>query len=911
MFQILFMKFVRFPLNIICIFLSLMSYVTGTDITNYQDDVPYDSFIYNTDPIIVNADTKIESGQSSSNFKISKPGKLYVISSDLKISKNMNWGGDTNNLVLGNSWKETSISIIVIKHPEDKPIVIEGNGNTTINLGRATLIDIQSPVIFKNIRLDRASDAPDSGIRSFGTNNVIRFPSHNLCSTSIIMRAPITFQNCTLSTSNGHGYWCDTHNFTPCSPLMTFENTTLNIKHLVICRGVKSSVSPLIRVDTKDVNKLKSIFAEQDGPTGNIAITSSVLFDMNNYNITYMPIGNFNSNNGRVFYITNANPTDRSLNTIKTQCIQFLQKYCSYSSNKSNINFEICISPFAEEVGTEKDITKYQDTVPYDSFLYSNGQNKLSTNTSVSGRGVYVINSNINLTNNVSWGSNANPVIGNSWNDSTVTTILIKHPQNKTITIESPNNSTIFLEKGVILDIQSPVVFKNVRIYRSLSASNTVINNQSNRQPSRTSAGSNIWSGCFMARAPIKFQDCTLSTSGGTGCWSDIHCLSPHAPLIEFENNRYETKQIYIYRNMKLSTIPLLRISTKEISKFNSFIKTDGIKNNVSISSSMLEDINDENVSYFSVGKFNQNNGKILYITNSVSTPTKDENDIWRVKVADKIGDDDLGNVKQQCIQFLQKYCGLSNNNTDIDIETHISPFNSNISTTQLLSKTGYIDVDMEESEETKFPTDDWLQTIKAWILPLPENNTNISDINIGIIGSAPLKIQARGKTNTVRLNGDWSQYTGTLTIPSNITKICFSNQEIPFNIVANHNLEVGITQPTTATQQSTVERTLPGLFGTLVSTTQQSTNANSDLTSGTLKFSGNLSECTGTISFDKSVSKIILSTDNPTFAIGGDSNLVIGISDSGSDAITLKSSILSRKGTITLDESVKTVTLK
>ena len=217
----------------------------------------------------------------------------------------------------------------------------------------------------------------------------------------------------------------------------------------------------------------------------------------------------------------------------------------------------------------------------------------------------------------------------------------------------------------------------------------------------------------------------------------------------------------------------------------------------------------------------------------------------------------------------------------------------------------------MIETEELKYPTDDWTKTIKAGILPIPDTTSSTYNINIGIKGNEALKIQAPNGVKTLMLNGDWSQYTGTLTIPSNITKICFSNQEIPFNIVANHNLEFGITQPTTKTQQSTTAQTLPGLFGTLVSTAQQSTNTNSNLTAGTLKFSGNLSECTGTISFDKSVSKIILSTDNPTFAIGGDSDLVIGVSDLTSNAVTLKSSILNRKGTVTLDESVKTVTLK
>lgn len=857
-------------------FVSLISCVIGTDINKYQDEVPYDSFIYNANPIIVNADTKIESGQSSSNSKVSKPGKLYVVSSDLKISKNMNWGGDTKSLVLGNSWKDTSISIIVIKHPENKPIVIEGNGNTTITFGRATLIDVQSPVIFKNVKIHRAYDGPDSAIWHYGTNKKVNFPSFQICSSSIVIRAPLTFQNCTLSTGNGDGWFCDMHCVTPCTPIITFSNNTYNIKHICTCRNSKSSIVPLIKVDDKDKSKLQSFVKGNDhGSSGNIAIDVTVLSDSDDASIAYIPIGSFNSNNGKVFYITKSNPSGNDLDVEKIQCIQFLQKYCNYPSNKNNVNFEICTSPFAEDINNEKDITKYQDTVPYDSFLFNNGQNKVNTNTSVSGRGVYVIDSDIKLTNNVNWGSNSNPLIGDSWNDTTVAVILIKHPQNKTIVIESSNNATISLEKGVIIDVQSPVIFKNVRIYRTPNAGNSCVANKSNGQHCKTNVGNDIWSGCFMARAPIKFQNCTLSTSGGTGCWSDIHFLSPYAPLVEFEDNKYETKQIYCYKNKKLSIIPLLKVSTKDISQFKSFIKTDGVCNNISVNSSMLEDINNSNVSYYPVGSFNQNNGKVFHIACSSTNITKNENNIWEAKVKDAVIPSNDEDIKQKCQKFLQKYCGLANNATNLNVTTYTSPYINTISTSQLVTKTGYINIDMEETDKGEYPTSDWEQTVKAGILPIPENSTNIAEISVGIIGTKDLKIQTSDKVNTVKLSGDWSQYNGILTIPNNITKICLSEKNIPFGINVSHNIEIDCEK------------------------------------SDTLNILGDLSKCTGTVSFSNKITKIFVQEDKVPFTIGGNSTISIGTTDPGIDTMKFKSDILNHKGKISVDPTIKTVTIE
>lgn len=870
--------------------LNLISYISGRDITEYQDDIPYDSFLYNTDPIIVDKDTKIESGQASSNSKVSKPGKFYVISSNLKISNDVNWGGDTKSLVLGKNWNETSISIIVVKHPENKPIIIEGNNNATITLGRATILDVQSPVIFKNVNIHRAYDGPDSSIWHFGTNKKVNFPSFQVCSSSIIIRAPITLQKCNLSTGNSSGWWCDIHCITPCVPIITFKdntynklgNGTHNVSKIAVCRNSKTSSLPLIKVDPKSKNKIQSFITGRDrGASGNIAIAPSVLSDIDNSEASYIPVGSFDANNGKIFYITNSNsnPIGDELDNIKIQCVQFLNKYCDYPESKNSINFEICTSPFIEKTNTsnqqwtsedndKKDITKYQDTVPYDSFLYNNNHNKLTANTAVSGRGVYTIDTDMKFTNSVTWGGTSNPVISNNWNNTSATVVLIKHPKNKTITIESSNNSTIFLDKGIILDIRSPVVFRNIRIYRTAGAANTRINGN------KTSAGNDIWSGCMMLRAPVKFQNCTLSTPGGTGCWSDIHCLSSYAPLIEFNNNKYETKQIYIYRNMKLSTIPLLRVSASDISKFNSFIKTNGENKNISISNSILDDINN-NIKYFPVGKFDQNKGKVIYIDSTTPSPTKDSNDVWYTKPTENTDNvSKLNSVKKKCIQFLKQYCGLSINNNDINTEIYTSLFANNLSTAQLLSKMGYIDVDMEASDESGFPSDDWAQTIKAGTLPLPESNSNVSEINIGVIGNSSLKVQTPDRVNTVKLNGDWSQYTGVLTIPNNISKICLSDKDLTFGINANHNIEIECDK------------------------------------SDTLNISGDFSKYTGSITFSNKITKIFLQTAEVPFTIGGSSHLSIGTTDPGIDSLTFKSDILKRKGKISIDPNIKTITL-
>ncbi len=897
------MNFLRlfFPANIIIMALSLMSYVSGQDIIKYQDDVPYDTFLYNAEPVIVDANTKIESGQASSNSKVLRPGKLYVISSDLKIPKDTNWGGDTKSLVLGNSWEDTSISIIVIKHPENKPIVIEGNGNTTITLGRATLIDVQSPVIFKNVRIHRAYDGPDSKIYKYNKNEGWQLGSYGLYSSAIIVRTSIKFENCTFSTANGGGVWSDVHCTTPGTSALEFFTNTYNIKHFYINSNLKGSTIPFIKTNEK--TKIQSFVSAISGTRENVAVTSAMVNDINNSDITYFPVENFNFSKGKVFYITKSNPTENELDEVKTHCIQFLQKYCNYPTNENSINFEVYTSPFAEEKNTDsqqlmpqseydgkKDITKYQDTAPYDGYLYNNGQKKLLADENtlgginilslVSMPGIlpglpYVIDSNMKLTHSVTWGgNNLRPVIGNSWQNTSATIIVIKHPQNKPITIESANNSTISLERGVILDIQSPVIFKNVKIYRSPNASSTVIKNQSNGQDCKTSAGNTLWSGCIIARAPIKFQNCTLLTPGGTGAWCDIHCFSSYAPLIEFENNKYETTQIYIYKNTKLSTIPLLKVSSQDISRFNSFIKTDGTKNNISISYSMLEDINNNNIKYFSVEKFDKSKGKILYVSSSKSTTKKDDNDIWYAKVADTDNNSDLSEVKKQCIQFLQKYCGFSNANTDVNTEVYTSPFASTLSIAQLLAKTGYIDIDMEANDENGFPADDWNQTIKAGILPLNDSSNNVSEINVGVIGTSPLEIKASEKINTIKLNGDWSQYTGILTIPSNITKVCLSEKDVPFGINASHNIEIDCE--------------------------------NYD----TLNFSGDFSKCTGTLSFSKQITKILLPSDKVPFTIGGNSTISIGTSSPDIDTMTFKSDILNHKGKILIEPNIKTVIL-
>lgn len=547
-----------------------------------------------------------------------------------------------------------------------------------------------------------------------------------------------------------------------------------------------------------------------------------------------------------------------------------------------SINFVLISRAFATDNGT-KDVKSYQDEVPYDNFLYKDGQKKLSADQDaesgkywgvwVTKRGkLYVIDSDMKLSRNVNWGNDVKPVISDSWSNTSISIILIKHPQNKPITIEGTNKQTITLGKGIILDIQSPVIFKNVRIHRAQDAPDSGVYRFETKKVCQLGSYG-LYSSAVVVRAPIKFENCILSTSNDGGTWSDVHCTTPGNSTMEFYNNTYQIKHMYINCNSKGAAVPIFK--TNEKSKLQPLISAiSGNRNNIAMTPSMLTDLNsNSNISYIPIGNFNQDNGKVLYVTSSLPDCIKNENRIWYGSIDDVT---DLSSIKQKCVQFLKKYCNYPSDKNDINVEVCNTSLTNAKTLIQLMSETGYIDTDMSTEGDHTFPTTDWGQTIKMGVLPL-STSTDTAEINIGLIGKRDLKIQSSPNVHSLRINGDWSQYSGTLTLSSNISKVCVSGKDIPFGVIASHDFEI--------------------------STTNQKVNE--------LYITGDFSKCTSNVSFPENVSKIYLSTDKPAFLIGGNSMLAIGTTNPEITTMTLKSGILNRNSTVSIDTNIKTVSIE
>ncbi len=530
-----------------------------------------------------------------------------------------------------------------------------------------------------------------------------------------------------------------------------------------------------------------------------------------------------------------------------------------------------------------KDVNYYQDTVLYDNFLYKDGQKKLTANQNaesgkywgswVTKRGkLYIIDNDMKLTKNVNWGNDITPVISTSWSNTSISIVVIKHPQNKPIVIEGTKKQTITLGKGIILDIQSPVTFKNVRIHRAPDGSNSSIYKFGTKKVCQLGSYG-LYSSAVIVRAPVKFENCIFSTSNKSGIWSDVHCTTPGNSTMEFYNNTYQIKHIYINSNTKGSTVPIFK--TNEKAKIQPILSAiSGDRNNIAITSSMLSDFdNGSNIDYIPVGNFNKSNGTVLYIVSSAPNCMKDKNSIWFGKTDNT---NDIADIKQKCLKFLQKSCTYPTDKNDVNIEMYKTSLNYVKTIDQLISEEGYIDTDMNEEGEKTFPTIDWNRTVKQGILPL---STTLSTVNInaGLIGKQSLKIQSPSTVHELRINGDWSQYSGTITLPKSISKLYVSGKDIPFGIVASQNFEIDVVSPRTKE----------------------------------LYITRDLSQCKGTVSFGNNIAKISFAMDKPGFSIGGTSILTIGTTTPEITTMTFKPGILNRKGIVLIDTNVKTVSIE
>ena len=139
------------------------------------------------------------------------------------------------------------------------------------------------------------------------------------------------------------------------------------------------------------------------------------------------------------------------------------------------------------------------------------------------------------------------------------------------------------------------------------------------------------------------------------------------------------------------------------------------------------------------------------------------------------------------------------------------------------------------------------------------------------------MKIQAPSTVHELRINGDWSQYSGTITLPKSISKLYVSGKDIPFGIVASQNFEIDVVSPRTKE----------------------------------LYITRDLSQCKGTVSFGNNIAKISFAMDKPGFSIGGTSILTIGTTTPEITTMTFKPGILNRKGIVLIDTNVKTVSIE
>ena len=526
----------------------------------------------------------------------------------------------------------------------------------------------------------------------------------------------------------------------------------------------------------------------------------------------------------------------------------------------------------------------------------------LDTIGSISEKGkLYVINKNMTLTNNVTWTlETGSAVIDNAgWENTKATIITIKHSLEDPITIQSVSDKKqITLGKGIIFDIQSPVIFKNIEFCRS-SKNYEKIKNTDNTPYVLNDITSGVFSPYILIRAQTKFDTCNFS-----GTSFDIFKRFETIGQISYVDCSFSHNNYYYPISVKFKITPLVLI--KNGNNTNNVKAVASGNSNILFNQYMLDDPLPESMQYKYLANFPSTGLTAYYAVNFDVHMLLNSNMVWCRSINNVLTNNDLATTKTKILNFLKNTCGASSSMTEDDFKLQLCTYGKvdyTYLTEDLVRKNfGYIDVNIEEQadEENRvtvlYPTTDWIQTILAGKLPVKSVGTAISDVNVGIIGDKDLTVTipttVEPAITTVNFSGDLSQYTGTLSFDDSVTDV---------NVLGD------VEQSIYGSNSMTVRLNINGNQNLNIKAKDEQIKQYS------IDFFGNLSRHTGKLTFDEQAKtfNVLVSPSNEDNSANVDSNLEGNVNfnkkktDPTLSSINLNGSLSNFTGSMHVDEKL------